>query len=57
MKTTVALRLPDDVVKTLDALVALRSKAAGVQLNRSDIARLALEDGIKREAKRAGVVA
>lgn len=57
MKTTVAVRLPDETVKQLDAIVAHRSKAAGVQLSRSDIARIALEDGIKREAKKAGVLA
>ena len=53
LNTTVALRLPDDTVRQLDAMVASASKAAGgIRVTRSDIAREIMKDAIKREARR-----
>lgn len=55
LNETVALRLPDETVRQLDALVERASKAAGFRVTRSDIAREIMKGAIKREARRLGV--
>ncbi len=52
LKTTIALRLPDDVVTKLDALVEHFSSLARVQLTRSDVCRRIMEQAINGEAQK-----
>lgn len=47
-KTSVAVRLSPELIAQLDKLAALMSeRAAGAEISRSEVARLALERGVE----------
>ncbi len=46
-RTSVAVRMPPELIERLDALaVKLSKRAAGAEVSRSDVTRLAVERGI-----------